>query len=368
VKSCGLTECLEKVAEKIKWREKRANPKSNRGLGIACGVHFTGIRLPTMPDTDFAEAKIMINDDGSVNLTTSCVDIGQGSTTVLTQIAAEVLGIEIEKFNTHFGDTETCPVEWGTRASRVTAIGGMAVKRVAEKARELILRIASEKFDMANLEDLNITHLEDLDIRNSKVFIKSNPDKSITVAEVARYNRFRENGGAIMATDHWDAPSHGNISATFSFGAKAIEMEVDPGTGRTKVIQVVAANDLGRAINPLGACGQIEGGVYMGLGMAYSEEIILNNKGAMENNNFLDYRVLTVLDMPPVTPILVESNDPVGAFGAKGVGEMALIGTAEAFISALHEAAGVWIRKLPATPEKVLMAMKKKMVGEWNSR
>jgi CO/xanthine dehydrogenase Mo-binding subunit len=137
-------------------------------------------------------------------------------------------------------------------------------------------------------------------------------------------------------------------------------MEVDSGTGRTRVLRVVAANDLGRAINPVAACGQIEGGVHMGLGMASSEEIVINEKGEMVNNQFLDYRVLTPLDMPPVTPIFVETHDPIGAFGAKGLGEMAMIGTAEAFVSAVHAAAGLWIQKLPVTPEKVLLAMKKK--------
>ena len=351
VRSCGLTECLEKVAEEIQWKEKRANPKPNTGLGLACGVHFTGIRLPTMPDTDFAEAKIIVNDDGSVNLTTSCVDLGQGSTTVLTQIAAEVLGIDMDRINTIYGDTETCPMEWGTRASRVTAIGGMAVKKAAEDARDQILRAAGEKLEI---------NPHDLQMRDNKVLVKGNPSIHMSISEVARFNRYRKDGQAIMATNHWDAPSHGNISSMFSYGAKAVEMEVDPGTGRTNVLRVVAANDLGRAINPDAACGQIEGGVHMGLGMASSEEIMLNKKGGMANNQFLDYRVLTPLDMPPVTPILVETNDPIGAFGAKGLGEMALIGTADAFVSAVHAAAGVWVQKLPVTPEKVLMALKEK--------
>ena len=350
VKSCGLAECLEKVAEEIQWKEKRKNPKPNYGLGLACGVHFTGIRLPTMPDTDFAEAKIMVNDDGSVNLATSCVDLGQGSTTVLTQMAAEVLGIDMDRINTIYGDTETCPMEWGTRASRVTAIGGMAVKKAAEDVRDQILKAAGEKLEI---------NPDDLELRDNEVFVKGNPAVHMSISEVAHFNRYRQDGQSLMATNHWDAPSHGNISATFSFGAKAIEMEVDPGTGRTKVLQVVAANDLGKPINPVAACGQIEGGVHMGLGMASSEEIILDQRGWMANNQFLDYRVLTPLDMPPVKSILVETDDPVGAFGAKGLGEMAMIGTADAFVAAVHDAAGVWIQTLPATPEKVLLAMKR---------
>jgi len=358
LKSCGLVECLEEVAKKIGWKEKRANPVPNRGLGIACGVHFTGIRLSPGIDADFAGATLTVNDDGSVNLATSCVDIGSGSSTVLTQIAAEVLGIEMEKINTIFGDTETCPMGWGSRASRNTAIGGMAIKKAAEDAREQILKAAGEKLEV---------HPEDLAIRNSTVFVKSAPSKCLSVSDVVRFNRYRKDGQAIMAKSHWDAPSEladpvtgrGNFSMAFSYGAKAIEVEVDPGTGQIEILEVAASQDLGKAINPLGAIGQIEGGVHMGLGFAMSEDMVLDDIGRMKNKYLLDYRVLTSLDMPPVSSILVETNDPVGPFGAKGVGEMATIGTPDAFVSAVAGATGLFITDLPVTPEKVLLALKK---------
>jgi 4-hydroxybenzoyl-CoA reductase alpha subunit len=363
LKSCGLGECLEKVAEKIGWKEKRARPTPNRGLGIACGVHFTGVRLSPGIDADFAGATLTVNDDGSVNLATSCVDIGSGSSTALTQIAAEVLGIEVAKINTIFGDTETCPMGWGSRASRNTAIGGMAIKKACEDARKQILEAASEKLEV---------HPDDLDIQNSKVFVKSAPSKSLNVADVVRFRRYRKDGQAVMAKSHWDAPSQladpvtgrGNFSMAFSFGAKAMEVEVDPGTGQIKVLDVAASQDLGKAINPLGAIGQIEGAVHMGLGFAMSEEIVLDEKGKMKNNYLLDYRVLTPLDMPPVSSILVETNDPVGPFGAKGVGEMATIGTPEALVSAVAGATGLFITDLPITPEKVLLALKRKKKGK----
>jgi CO/xanthine dehydrogenase Mo-binding subunit len=363
LKSCGLVECLDAVANKIGWKEKKANPKPNRGLGIACGVHFTGVRLSPGIDADFAGATMVVNDDGSVNLATSCVDIGSGSSTALTQIAAETLGIEIEKINTIFGDTETCPMGWGSRASRNTAIGGMAVKKAAEDARAQILKAAGEKLEV---------HPDDLGIRNSTVFVKSAPSRSMSVADAVRFNRYRKNGQAVMAKAHWDAPSsladkvtgRGNFSMAFSFGAKAIEVEVDPGTGQMNVIEVAAAQDLGKAINPLGAICQIEGGVHMGLGFAMYEEIILDPVGRMLNNYLLDYRMPTSLDMPPVSSILVETDDPTGAFGAKGVGEMATIGTPDALIAAVYDAVGVWIPDLPITPEKILMALKKKKPEE----
>jgi putative selenate reductase molybdopterin-binding subunit len=351
------------VAEKVQWKEKRARRGPNRGLGIACGVHFTGVRLSPGIDADFAGASITVNDDGSVNLATSCVDIGSGSSTALTQIAAEVLGIQMERIHTIYGDTETCPMGWGSRASRNTAIGGMAVKKAAEDARHQILTAASQKMEV---------HPDDLEIRDSTVFVKAAPSKCMSVSDAVRFNRYRRDGQAVMAKCHWDAPSQladpvtgrGNFSMAFSFGAKAIEVEVDPGTGEIQILGVAASQDLGKAINPLGAIGQIEGGVHMGLGFAMSEEILLDEVGRMRNNHLLDYRVPTSLDMPPVFPLLVETDDPIGPFGAKGVGEMATIGMPEALVSAVHEAAGVWITDLPITPEKVLLALRGKRQGE----
>jgi putative selenate reductase molybdopterin-binding subunit len=366
LKSCGLTECLEAVAEKIRWREKRANPKPNRGIGIACGVHFTGVRLSPGIDADFAGANLIVNDDGSVNLATSCTEIGSGSNTVYAQMAAEVLGIEPNKINVVFGDTENCPMGWGSRASRNTAVGGMAVKLAAEDARKQILNAAAEKMgippDNVDME---------LDIKKGMVYVKRTPSQGMTIADVVKFNRYRKNGQAIMAKAHWDAPSEladkvtgrGNFSSAFSFGAKAIEVEVDPGTGKVSVLKVVAAQDVGAAINPLGINCQIEGGVHMGLGYALMEELVLDQKGKVVNDHLIDYKTLTPLDMPPIESIIVESNDPIGPFGAKGVGEMATIGTPEAVSAAVHDAAGVWVTDLPLTSEKVWMALKKKTEG-----
>jgi 4-hydroxybenzoyl-CoA reductase alpha subunit len=363
LKSCGLTECLEAVAEKIGWREKRANPKPNRGIGIACGVHFTGVRLSPGIDADFAGANLIVNDDGSVNLATSCTEIGSGSNTVYAQMAAEVLGVEPNKINVVFGDTENCPMGWGSRASRNTAVGGMAVKLAAEDARKQILSAAAEKMgippDNVDME---------LDIKKGMVYVKGTPSRGMTIADVVKFNRYRKDGQAIMAKAHWDAPSEladkvtgrGNFSSAFSFGAKAIEVEVDPGTGKVNVLKVVAAQDVGAAINPLGINCQIEGAVHMGLGYALMEEIVFDQRGEVVNDHLIDYKILTPLDMPPIESIIVESMDPIGPFGAKGVGEMATIGTPEAVSAAVHDAAGVWVTDLPLTSEKVWMALKKK--------
>jgi 4-hydroxybenzoyl-CoA reductase alpha subunit len=363
LKSCGLTECLEAVAEKIGWREKRKNPKPNRGLGIACGVHFTGVRLSPGIDADFAGANLIVNDDGSVNLATSCTEIGSGSNTVYAQMAAEVLSIEPNKINVVFGDTENCPMGWGSRASRNTGVGGMAVKLAAEDARRQILNAAAEKMEIP-LDNVDM----ELDIKNGMVYVKGTPSRGMTIADVVKFNRYRKNGQAIMAKAHWDAPSEladkvtgrGNFSYAFSFGAKAVEVEVDPETGKVNVLKVVAAQDVGKAINPLGIHCQVEGAVHMGLGYALMEEILIDQKGKVENDNLIDYKILTPLDMPPVETIIVESMDPIGPFGAKGVGEMATIGTPESVSAAVHNGVGVWVTDLPITSEKIWNALKNK--------
>ena len=240
-----------------------------------------------------------MNDDGSVNLATSCTEIGSGSNTVFAQITSEILGIEPEKINVVFGDTENCPMGWGLRASRNTAVGGMAVKLAAEDARNQILRVVGEKMEI---------HPGDLEVKKGRIYVKGTPSISMTIAEAVRINRYRKNGQAIMAKAHWDAPGEladkvtgrGNFSFAFSFGAKAIEVEVDPGTGKVEIVQVAAAQDVGRAINPLGVECQIEGGVHMGLGYALTEEIMLDPRGRMINDHLVDYKILTPLDMPPV--------------------------------------------------------------------
>jgi 4-hydroxybenzoyl-CoA reductase alpha subunit len=358
LRSCGLTESLQAVAEKIQWREKRAHPHPNRGLGIACGVHFTGVRLSPGIDADFAGANLIVNDDGSVNLATSCTEIGSGSNTVYAQIASEILGVVPEKIHVVFGDTENCPMGWGSRASRNTGVGGMAVKLASEDARRQILSAASKKMEIPP---------EGLDIKKGMVYAKGTPSYALSIADIVRFNRYRKNGQAIMAQAHWDAPSEladkvtgrGNFSYAFSFGAKAVEVEVDPGTGKVTILKVVAAQDVGTAINPLGIHCQLEGASHMGLGYALTEEILIDPKGRMANNHLADYKILTSLDMPPVESIILESGDPIGPFGAKGVGEMATIGIPEAIAAAIHDAVGVWVKDLPVTSEKVWMQLQK---------
>jgi putative selenate reductase molybdopterin-binding subunit len=359
--SCALSECLSEVAQKIGWKEIRKRKNGSRGVGLACGVHFVGVRLSPGIDADFAGATITLNDDGSIHLATSVCEIGNGSNTVLAQMAAEVLGVPMEKITVIFGDTDVTPMGWGARASRNTAIGGEAVRRAAVNVRDQILKVAAERLE---------ANPEDLEVGNEMVFVKGTPERALSLSEVVKANRYRKDGQAMWAQAHYDAPSEladkktgrGNFSSAFAFGAKAIEVEVDPETGETRILRVVSASDIGRVINPNGAQAQIEGGFAQSQGFALMEEICCQ-EGQVINPNLIEYKVPTTLDFIPVEGIFIESNDPLGPWGAKGIGEMVTVDGGPAIISAIHDAVGVWVKELPVTPDKLWRGLTQRQEG-----
>lgn len=356
--SCGLTECIERASRAIGWdapRPRPASPTRRRGRGIACASHNVSSRLSPGKDIDFAEAKLTLNDDGSAVLATGCCEIGTGSSTVYAQMAGEVLGIEPSLITVVHGDTDATPKGWGSRAQRNTVIGGLAVCMAAESCRDQLLAVGARLLEAA---------AEDLELAEGWIRVRGAPSRGVSVAEAVRSNRYREGGGAIQALAHYDAPSEltdpvtgkGNYAISFTFCAKAVEVEVDMETGVVTVERAVTAHDLGRAINPLGAVCQMEGGVSMGLGFALAEELALR-EGRIQNPDFTGYVTQTALDVPAVECILVETEEPKGPFGAKAVGEIAGVGVAPAVANAIFDAIGVRITELPLTPERVLRAI-----------
>ncbi|MFQ5895995.1 MAG: xanthine dehydrogenase family protein molybdopterin-binding subunit, partial [Nitrospinota bacterium] len=353
--SCALSECISEVAKRIGWKKRRKTKNRYRGVGLACGVHFVGVRLSPGIDADFAGAAITLNDDGSLNLATSVCEIGNGSSTVLAQMAAEVLGVPTEKISVIFGDTEVTPMGWGSRASRNTAIGGEAVRRAALKVREQVLEAAARLLE---------ARPEDLEVGGEEVFVRGAPDRAAKLSDVVKANRYRRDGQAMWAQAHYDAPSEladketgrGNFSSSFAFGAKAVEVEVDPETGEVRILRVVSASDIGKVINPQGAQGQVEGGFAQSLGFALMEEIDCQ-QGQVTNPNLIEYKVPTALDLCPVEGIFIESNDPIGPWGAKGIGEMVAVEGGPAIVSAVHDAVGVWVTELPVTPDRLWRAL-----------
>ncbi|MFQ5912675.1 MAG: xanthine dehydrogenase family protein molybdopterin-binding subunit [Nitrospinota bacterium] len=354
-RSCALSECLSQVAENIGWKEKGKRKDGNRGIGLACGVHFVGVRLSPGIDADFAGASITLNDDGSIHLATSVCEIGNGSSTVLAQMAAEVLGVPMEKITVIYGDTDVTPMGWGSRASRNTAIGGMAVQQAAGKVRDQVFEVAARMLEASP---------EDLDIGDERVFVKGAPERALSLSDAVKANRYRRQGQAIWAQAHYDAPSEladkqtgrGNFASAFAFGAKAVEVEVDPETGEVRILRVVSASDIGKVISPNGAQGQVEGGYAQSLGFTLMEEICCQ-EGQVTNPNLIEYKVPTTLDLTRVEGIFIESDDPLGPWGAKGIGEMVTVDGAPAIVAAVHDAVGVWVNDLPVTPDKLWRAL-----------
>lgn len=360
IRSCGLEECLRRAGESAGWRGKRGKRRPHTGIGAACMIHVSGNR--GVFDFDGSSALVKMNEDGRVSLLTGENDTGQGVSTILAQIAAEELGVRLEDIDVPPVDTDVSPFGLGPYADRVTTIGGNAVKAAAADARHQLLKVAAEMLE-ANPDDLNA--------RDGKIFVRGSPERFVTVAQATKAALYRPGGTPIMGRGYYDPDSvmpdrvthYGNLAATYVFAAQVAEVEVDPGTGQVKVLNFVAAHDLGRAINPMAAEGQIEGSLAQGIGYALSEEI-RHAAGRVINGQFADYKILNASDMPPVSSILVESDDPVGPFGAKGVGEPGLVPTAPAIANAIYNAVGVRIRELPITAEKVLKALKEKAHSE----
>jgi xanthine dehydrogenase molybdenum-binding subunit len=239
----------------------------------------------------------------------------------------------------------------------VTFISGNAVYYAARQARERLLKVAAEKLE---------ADPKDLDIRESRVFVRSTPERSMTLGEVAETSTYRQGGEAILESAHYDTPTEfidhmtgaGNISPCYVFAAHAAEVEVDTETGRVRVVRVAAAHDVGRAINPMLLEAQIHGGLSQGLGYAISENLS-SEGGQFVNGNLADYKILTSKDMPEIVPIIVETSEPEGPYNAKGIGEPVLVPTAPAVANAVYDAVGVRIHDLPITPARVFEALKR---------
>jgi len=354
ITSCGMKECIEEVAKRLNWKEKRGKDKG-RGVGMASLIHVGG--GARVYKSDGCGTIIKMDDFGKVDVFTGASDIGQGSDTVIAQIVAEVLGIPIEDVNVINNDTEVCPWDVGVHASRTTFVAGNAALGAANRIRQQILDAASKIFE---------EEPSNLDIKDSIIFSTKNSEKSIPLGKVLRRIHYTTGGKMLMAeyfydpaNENFDKEFKGNLSASYAYGTHGVEVEVDKETGKVKILNYIAAHDVGKAINPLLLEGQIYGGGLQGIGYALGEKMIYKD-GRLMNGNFLDYKIPTVKDVPPIQPVIVETEEKEGPFGAKGIGEPGLVPTAPAIANAIYDAIGVRIKDLPITPEKVLAAIKAK--------
>ena len=360
--SCGLSDCIRQSTEAAGWKEKRGQKQTgerfSRGIGMACCLHVSGNRT-FLPFFDGASCFIRINTGGKAIVFTGETDLGQGSRTTFAQIAANELGIGPDDVTVHLVDTDTSPQGLGTFGDRATTLGGNAVRLAAIDAREKMLAIAAKELQVDK---------DDLVVSSGVCQSRSDPEKRLSVAEIAELAWAKMGGGLITGQGVYIPPDvrvvdprtkFGNISCAYPFAAQVAEVEVDRLTGRVRILNLVAAHDLGKTINPLLAVGQIQGAVAQGIGYALMEDMGIKN-GVVSKRNFERYNMPRITDMPPIKSILVESDDPNGPYGAKGLAEPALAPTAPAIANAIYDAVGVRINDLPITPEKVLEALKKK--------
>jgi len=355
ITSCGLPECVEQGAAAIAWEDKYGNPDWHqvpgqphlrRGIGVATVMQGTAI-----PRLDMGAASIKINDDGSFNLLIGATDLGTGSDTVLTQMAAEVLGCEPEDFITYSSDTDFTPFDKGAYASSTTYISGQATVRaaqkVAEQMREVAFRLLNKQAGHAPVAP------EDVALRNRAAYA---PDgRCVTHREIALNSLHGELQHQIMATASYVSPD-----SPPPFAAQFVTITLDTETGQFTVDDMVMAVDSGVIVNPVTASGQIEGGMVQALGYGQCEEMGFDAAGRMVNPQFGPYKIYRADEMPEMGVIFVETYEPSGPFGAKAVAEIPLDGVGPALANAVYDAVGVRILDAPLLPEKIWRALRER--------
>jgi CO/xanthine dehydrogenase Mo-binding subunit len=364
--TCGLKECLQKATRAAGWQEKRSRagrpPTStpNRqspiahGLGLAALFHVGG--GAKIYRSDGCGTILKLDDFGGVTIQTGSSEIGQGSETVIAQIVAEELGLPIRNIRVVNNDTDLTPWDVGVHASRTTFVAGNSALQAAREARRKLLAAAAARLKRDPAE---------LDLAGGNVVDRLTGQPLEAIGKIIRGVHFgRTKNDLIMTAEYYEPPSsppdehhRGNVSPCYAFGAHVAEVEVDLETGVVKVLRITAAHDVGRVINRLGIEGQVEGGIAQGIGYALTEELKLDD-GRVLNPTFTDYKLCTTTDLPQLDISFVETSDPAGPFGAKGIGESPMIPVAAAIANAVYDATGVRFTELPMTPERVLTKLR----------
>jgi CO/xanthine dehydrogenase Mo-binding subunit len=367
--STGLAECIRRVVEMSGWKERRGKLGAGRGLGLACSTYMCGagvsIYWNKMPHS---AVQILLDRSGQVTVYCGATELGQGSDDVLAGLVAEALGIDPGWVRCITGDTGITPIDLGSYSSRVTIMMGNAALQAAGRLRESLALAAAEALN--TLPDRVV-------FSQDRVFAAEDASKTMSFIEAIALAEAKF--GTLAAVGSYSPPKPPGKykgagvgpSPAYSFSACVVETEVDEHTGWVTVPKIWIAHDIGRALNPVLARGQVIGGVYMGLGEALMEEQAfrrlppkLSSALVHRNPSMLDYKSLTSLDMPDVDVALVEVPDPNCPYGAKEVGQGPLLPVMPALANAIHDAVGVRIDEIPITPDKVLRALEKKEKGE----
>jgi CO/xanthine dehydrogenase Mo-binding subunit/CO/xanthine dehydrogenase FAD-binding subunit len=344
--SASLVECLEAVRDAIGWGEKRAGGGSGRGVGVAVAMHVSGAR--TYEDANRAEARIDVRADGEVRVRFGGADPGTGQKTVIAQVAAEELGVDLSRITVVTMDSDETPFDLGSWSSRGTVMSAHAVGTAARSAGRRLRELAADKLGVP-VEDVSLRdgHAVAGDVWIAIEDLVTGVGGELSVTEAAVVDTELVNFATGVA----------DISPAYAFAAHAVEVDVDRATGEVRVLDVVAAHDCGFAINPTAVESQIVGGVVMGLGAALGEQLLYEG-GRLVNPAYLHYALPRAADVPPIRAMLVGRADPRSPYGVKGVGEISMVPVAPAVANAVAHAVGVRIRELPLTPDKVLGALR----------
>jgi 4-hydroxybenzoyl-CoA reductase subunit alpha len=378
--SLGMRECIEAVRDGSGWKEKKGRMPKGKGIGMACGFFVSGAGYPIYrSDTFHCTVVTKLNEDGgSVNVYTGSAEIGQGSDTTWAMITAEVLGIPLDMVRVFSGDTDYS-VDLGAYSSRQTLMTGAAVRIAAEDVKRQVLQTLSNEFRVEMEEfcikdgyivfrhpGINFDNIRKRYLAEHRGWTDNPEGERLTFREAARI-AFLSRGTIVGRGKYRPAGLGGKhkgaavgTSPAYGCSAQITEVRVDLETGQIFVEQMTDAHDCGFAINKTSVEGQMQGSLHMGLGEALMEEVKFDAKGKILNANLGEYKIATALDMPNVNAIIVESHEPYGPFGAKEVGEGAIMPTIPAILNAVYDATGVRIRELPLTPERVLQALQAK--------
>jgi len=364
ITSCGLTDCIEGARKIVQaWRSETKPEESSRyrrGVGVAAYGYLCG---PRMAGHNTSAAVIKVHEDGCVSLVSGSSDCGQGSDTVLSQIAAEVLGIRLEDVRYGTLDSEIHPVDPGVFGSRVTFITGNAVRLAAEDVRKQLAEVAARMLEADE---------KDLVFRDRQVYVAGSPSRAVPFGKLVKTAQYSGTGKTLLGRGYWapegiDLPRFdtgmGNQSGAYSFGVQVAEVEVDVETGRVRVPRMAIVHDCGQPINEMLVEGQLEGSAIGGIGHTFTEEIVRKD-GQTMNPSFLEYRMPTALDACPMEVIHTDTVDDMGPFGAKESGEGVQVAITPALVNAVHDAIGVWFREIPITPASIVAALAKSGTAE----
>jgi len=357
ITSCAEVETMRKASEKAGWKEKRGHLPPYRGIGMGCASMISGFPMGIRGGS---AAFVRFNEDGDVVVISGVMDNGQGNDSMIAQIAAEELGIPLEKVKVITGDTSITPSDQGAYSQASTLISGGAVKAAAADAKEQLLEVASQMLEAKK---------DELVARDGRIFVKDEPERSVDIAKVARTALARNR--AILGrgdrwpdadpTREWIKNPRGQIASAFSFGTAVAEVEVDPETGKVKILKMVAAHDCGFPINPMAVEQQIQRSAMEGGPQGIlMEKHLWSKKGQNLNANFIDYWFPLATDVPNIEPIIVTSNDPFGPFGAKEGGLSISVAMVGAMANAVRNAIGIMPKEFPLTPEVILRLLEEK--------